>query len=169
LPPYPETGVSRFDEFFEPASGASRMVYAAPAIATTHEAVRLDSGTPGFMRAPGLASGSAALEVAIDEMAEACGIDPLDFRLRNYAEVEPVTGRPYSSKALRECYADGAARFGWVGRPLLPRQMRDEDGLLVGWGVGTAVFPSRMFQAEARAVLRRSTMPCRRMAGSSRR
>jgi xanthine dehydrogenase YagR molybdenum-binding subunit len=149
------TAVSRFDEFFEPASGASRAVYAAPAIATSNEAVRLDTGTPGFMRAPGLASGSAALEVAIDEMAEACGIDPLDFRLRNYAEVEPVTGRPYSSKALRECYAEGAARFGWAGRPLLPRQMRDEDGLLVGWGVGTAVFPSHMFQAEARAVLRR--------------
>ncbi len=149
------TAVSRFDEFFEPASGVSRAVYAAPAIATSNEAVRLDTGTPGFMRAPGLASGSAALEVAIDEMAEACGIDPLDFRLRNYAEVEPVTGRPYSSKALRECYAEGAARFGWAGRPLLPRQMHDEDGLLVGWGVGTAVFPSHMFQAEARAVLRR--------------
>jgi xanthine dehydrogenase YagR molybdenum-binding subunit len=149
------TAVSRFDDFFEPASGVSRALYAAPAIAATNEAVRLDTGTPGFMRAPGVASGSAALEVAIDELAEACGMDPLDFRLRNYAEVEPVTGRPYSSKALRECYAEGAARFGWAGRPLLPRQMRDADGLLVGWGIGTAVFPSHMFQAEARAVLRR--------------
>ncbi len=149
------TAVSRFDEFFEPAAGVSRALYAAPAIATTNEAVRLDTGTPGFMRAPGLASGSAALESAIDELAEACGMDPLDFRLRNYAEVEPVTGRPFSSKALRECYAEGAARFGWAGRPLLPRQMRDENGLLVGWGLGTATFPSHMFQAEARAVLRR--------------
>ncbi len=149
------TAVSRFDEFFEPAAGVSRALYAAPAIATTNEAVRLDTGTPGFMRAPGLASGSAALECAIDELAEGCGMDPLDFRLRNYAEVEPVTGRPYSSKALRDCYAEGAARFGWAGRPLQPRRMRDENGLLVGWGVGTAVFPAHMFQAEARAVLRR--------------
>lgn len=148
------TSVSRFDEFFEPAAGVSKSLYAAPAIATTNEAVRLDTGTPGFMRAPGLASGSIALESAIDEMAQACGMDPLEFRLRNYAEAEPVTGRPYSSKALRECYAEGASRFGWAGRPLAPQKMRDENGLLVGWGVGTATFPAHMFQAEARAVLR---------------
>lgn len=149
------TAVSRFDEFFEPAAGISTSLYAAPAIATTTEAVRLDTGTPGFMRAPGLASGSIALESAMDEMAQACGMDPLAFRLKNYAEVEPVTGRPFSSKALRECYAEGASRFGWAGRPLEPRRLRDENGLLVGWGVGTATFPAHMFQAEARAVLRR--------------
>lgn len=149
------TAVSRFDAFFEPAAGPSQTLYAAPAIAATNEAVRLDTGTPGFMRAPGMASGSIALESAIDEIAAACGIDPLEFRLRNYAEVEPVTGKPFSSKALRECYAEGAARFGWAGRPLAPRQMRDENGLLVGWGLGTATFPAHMFQAEARAVLRR--------------
>src|SRR6202044_493365 len=65
------------------------------------------------------------------------------------------SGKPFSSKALRDCYAQGAARFGWERRPLAPRQMRDRDGLLVGWGVGTATFPALMFQAEARAVLRR--------------
>jgi xanthine dehydrogenase YagR molybdenum-binding subunit len=146
---------SRFDTFLEPAVSVSHTLYAAPAIATTNEAVRLDTGTPGFMRAPGEASGSIALESAMDEMAEACGMDPLEFRLRNYAEVEPASGKPFSSKALRECYAQGAARFGWSGRPLAPRQMRDADGLLVGWGVGTATFPALMFQAEARAVLRR--------------
>ncbi|MFC7610438.1 xanthine dehydrogenase family protein molybdopterin-binding subunit [Teichococcus aestuarii] len=149
------TATSRHDDFLEPSAGVSHTLYAAPAIATTNEAVRLDTGTPGFMRAPGEASGSIALESAIDEMAHACGMDPLEFRLRNYAEVEPVSGKPFSSKALRECYAEGAARFGWAGRPLAPRQMRDEDGLLVGWGVGTATFPAIMFQAEARAVLRR--------------
>ena len=79
------------------------MLYASPAIAIAHEAARNDIGTLGPMRAPGLASGSAALEVAIDEAAEACDMDPLDFRLANYAEVEPITGKPYSSKALREC------------------------------------------------------------------
>lgn len=149
------TATSRFDDFLEPAGGVSHSLYAAPAIATTSEAVRLDTGTPGFMRAPGEASGSIALESAIDELAIACGMDPLEFRLRNYAEVEPVSGKPFSSKALRECYAEGAARFGWSGRPLEPRRTRDVDGLLVGWGVGTATFPAMMFPAEARAVLRR--------------
>ncbi len=106
------------------------------------------------MRAPGEATGSIALESAIDEMAQACGMDPLAFRLKNYAEVEPISGKPFSSKALRECYAQGAERFGWDRRPLAPRQMRDQNGLLVGWGVGTATFPALMFQAQAKAVLR---------------
>jgi xanthine dehydrogenase YagR molybdenum-binding subunit len=107
------------------------------------------------MRAPGEASGSIALESAIDEIAHVAGMDPLEFRLKNYAEVEPISGKPFSSKALRECYAQGAASFRWQGRPLAPRQMRDENGLLVGWGVGTATFPVIMFQGQARAVLRR--------------
>ncbi|HZB92675.1 MAG TPA: molybdopterin cofactor-binding domain-containing protein, partial [Stellaceae bacterium] len=101
------------------------------------------------------APGSLALESAIDEAAAACGMDPLEFRLRNYAEVEPMSGKPFSSKALRQCYAAGAERFGWAGRPQAPQQMRDERGFLVGWGVGTATFPALMFAAEARAVLRR--------------
>jgi xanthine dehydrogenase YagR molybdenum-binding subunit len=81
-------------------------------------------------------------------------MDPLAFRLKNYAEVEPISGKPFSSKALRECYAQGAERFGWSRRPLAPRQLRDDSGLLVGWGMGTATFPALMFQAEARAVVR---------------
>jgi xanthine dehydrogenase YagR molybdenum-binding subunit len=91
----------------------------------------------------------------MDEAAEACGMDPLAFRLANYAEIEPITGRPYSSKALRECYAEGAKRFGWSKRPLAPRQMRDEHGMLVGWGMGTSVFHCPMFPAAAHAVIRR--------------
>ena len=149
------TATSTFDDFFEPSGQVSHTLYASPAIATTTDAVRRDTGTPLFMRAPGEASGSIALESAIDEMAHAAGMGPLEFRLRNYAEVEPVSGKPFSSKALRECYAQGAARFGWQGRTLAPRQMRDENGLLVGWGVGTATFPAIMFQGQARAVLRR--------------
>jgi xanthine dehydrogenase YagR molybdenum-binding subunit len=145
---------STFDDFYEPAADASHTLYASPAIATSHEAVRIDTGTPLFMRAPGEATGSIALESAIDETAWACGMDPLAFRLKNYAEVEPISGKPFSSKALRECYAQGAARFGWAKRPLAPRQTRDDAGLLVGWGVGTATFPALMFQAEARAVVR---------------
>ncbi len=149
-----KTVSSTFDDFFEPAADASHTLYASPAIATSHEAVRVDTGTPLFMRAPGEATGSIALESAIDEAAQACGMDPLAFRLKNYAEVEPISGKPFSSKALRECYAQGAKRFGWARRPLAPRQMRDDAGFLVGWGMGTATFPALMFQAEARAVVR---------------
>lgn len=145
---------SMFDDFFEPASNTSQSVYAAGAIATSHDVVRVHSGTPGFMRAPGEASGSIALECAIDEAAFACGMDPLAFRLANYAEVDPLDGKPFSSKALRECYAQAAARFGWTGRPLQPRTMRNADGLLVGWGMGTAIFPALMFEGNARAVIR---------------
>jgi xanthine dehydrogenase YagR molybdenum-binding subunit len=149
-----KTTSSTFDDFFEPAADISHTLYASPAIATSHEAVRVDTGTPLFMRAPGEATGSIALESAIDEMAQACGMDPLGFRLKNYAEVEPISGKPFSSKALRDCYTQGAKRFGWERRPLAPRQMRDDDGLLVGWGLGTATFPALMFQAQAKAVLR---------------
>lgn len=145
---------SSFDDFFEGNANASHALYASPNITIAHEAVRLDTGTPMFMRAPGEAPGSIALESAIDEAAFACGIDPLAFRLKNYADVEPISGKPFSSKALRECYAQGAERFGWSRRPLAPRQWRDENGLLVGWGMGTAIFPALMFQAEARAVIR---------------
>src|ERR1700743_1433141 len=94
------------------------------------------------------------LEGAMDDMRHACGMDPRAFRLKNYADSEPISGKPFSSKALRQCYAQGAERFGWARRPLAPRQLRDENGFLVGWGMGTATFPALMFQAEARAVLR---------------
>ncbi len=148
------SATSTFENFLESAAGASQGLYAAGALRSTHRGVRLDVGTPGPMRAPGEASGSAALECAMDEMAEAVGMDPLEFRLKNYAETEPGTGRPYSSKALRACYAQAAERFGWAGRPRAPRQMRDGAGLLVGWGMGTALFPCPMFSATARATLR---------------
>ena len=148
------TITSSFDDFFEPAGLVARHLYASKAIATSHDAVRADIGTPVFMRGPGEATGSVALESAMDEMAEKLGIDPLEFRLKNYAEIEPITDKPFSSKALRECYAQGAQRFGWAGRPLQPRMTRDADGLLVGWGVGTATFPAYIFQAEAAAELK---------------
>jgi len=150
-----KTTSSTFDDFFEPSSNASHTLYASPAIVTSHEAVRVDTGTPLFMRAPGEASGSIALESAIDEMAHACSMDPLEFRLKNYAEIEPISGRPFSSKALRDCYTQAGERFGWQRRVLAPRQMRDEAGMLVGWGVGTATFPALMFEGHAKAVLRR--------------
>ena len=148
------TTSSVFDEFFEPSANISHTLYASPAISTTHDAVRVHTGTPMFMRGPGEASGSIALESAIDEAAHACGMDPLAFRLANYADVEPISGKPFSSKRLYDCYAQGAQRFGWAKRVLAPRSMRDDNGLLVGWGLGTATFPVIMFEAEARAIIR---------------
>jgi xanthine dehydrogenase YagR molybdenum-binding subunit len=147
------TASSTFDDFFEPSGRVSHTLYETPNLRTTHEAVRLDTGTPFFMRAPGEASGSAALESAVDELAEACGMDPLAFRIANYAEQEPKSGKPFTSKKLRDCYARGAERFGWASRPLQPRTLQDEAGLLVGWGMGTASFPALMMQATARATL----------------
>jgi len=148
------TATSSFDDFIEPAANAALPLYASPALLAEHEGLRLDTGTPGPMRAPGEAPGSAALEIAIDEAAEACGLDPLEFRLLNYAETEPGTGRPFSSKALRECYAQGAEAFGWSKRPLAPGRMTDSNGSRVGWGMGTALFPCPHFPAAARATLR---------------
>ncbi|MDB6454531.1 xanthine dehydrogenase family protein molybdopterin-binding subunit [Falsirhodobacter sp. 20TX0035] len=144
---------STFDDFIESASNASHSVYATTAMRTTHSAVRTDTGTPGPMRAPGEAPGSAALEVAIDEAAYALGMDPLAFRLLNYADTDPSTGMEFSSKALRECYERAADLFGWKDRPLEPRTMR-QGRLLKGWGMGTAQFPCPMFQAAAHATLR---------------
>ena len=149
---------SSFDEFLEPAANASLPLYASPAILVEHQAVRLDTGTPGPMRAPGEASGSAALEAAIDEAAEACGMDPLEFRLVNYAETEPVTGKPFSSKSLRECYAEGAKRFGWSGRPLSSRRMRDEKGFLVAGAWAQRSFLARISR-QLRAPRSASTGP----------
>ena len=79
-------------------------------------------------------------------------MDPLEFRLRNYAEVEPISGEPFSFKALRECYPQGAAHFGWQGRPLASRRMGDESGYLVGWGLGTATFPAIMFRGQGQGL-----------------
>lgn len=149
-----KTTSSRFDDYYEAAGSISQSLYATPALHTSHEGVRIDSGTPTFMRAPGEAGGSLALEIAMDEAAYAIGMDPLEFRLENYAEVDPKTNQPFSSKALRECYHEAAQRFGWADRPLEPGQMRDSSGLLVGWGVGTAQYPAHIFSAEAIATLR---------------
>jgi len=147
------TLTSTFDQFLESSSNASQSIYAAPALRTTHHARRADIGTPGPMRAPGEASGSAALEIAMDTAAYAAGLDPLEFRLRNYAETDPATGMEFSSKALRECYAKAADLFGWAERPAEPRQMR-QGRLLKGWGMGSAQFPCPMFEAAAHATLR---------------
>ena len=139
---------SSFDEFMEAASMPSRMLYAVPDASTTHRLVRADIGTPSYTRAPGWAPGTYALECAIDEMAAAVEMDPLAFRLKNYAERDPEKDRPWSSKALRDCYRIGAERFGWSRRPARPASMR-EGNMRVGWGMATSVYPTHRSPAGA--------------------
>lgn len=138
-------------EFSEPVALASEMLYACPNAAATHRLVPINAPLPTYMRAPGEASGSFALESAMDELAAAAKLDPLELRLRNYAEIDPHEEKPFSSKSLRQCYEAGAAAFGWAQRPREPRAMRDGP-VLVGWGMATATYPTNRSEAGARIV-----------------
>jgi xanthine dehydrogenase YagR molybdenum-binding subunit len=144
---------SSFDEFVEPSAIQTRMLYACPNVMTSHRLVRIDVGTPTFQRAPGESTGTFALESAMDELAVALKMDPLALRLRNYAETNPEDGKPWSSKSLRDCYAQGAAKFGWSKRKSEPRSMRD-GSTLIGWGMATATYPARQSASSAVAKMR---------------
>ncbi|MFB7656712.1 MULTISPECIES: xanthine dehydrogenase family protein molybdopterin-binding subunit [unclassified Streptomyces] len=122
-------------EFVEPSAGVARVMYDAEAHRTANEVVRLDVPSPTFMRAPGEAPGSFAIESALDELAERCGVDPIDLRLRNEPETGPVSGLPFSSRNLDACFREGARRFGWAERDPRPGVRRDGRWLL---GTGTA-------------------------------
>lgn len=141
---------SMFEDWVEPSAAPTRMLYACANGDTSHRLVKLNIGTPTFQRAPGEATGTFALEVAMDELAVALGMDPIELRLRNYADEDPVEGKPFSSKKLRECYRMGAERFGWSRRHVEPRSMRD-GRWLVGWGMATATYPARRSKAAAAA------------------
>jgi xanthine dehydrogenase YagR molybdenum-binding subunit len=143
---------SSFDEFVELAGLPARMLYACPHNATSHRLVRADIGTPSYMRAPGSAPGTYALECAMDELAYALDKDPVDLRLENYAAEDPETGRPWSENALRGCYREGAERFGWSRRPRAPGSMRDGE-IRIGWGMATSVYPTHRSAASALARL----------------
>jgi xanthine dehydrogenase YagR molybdenum-binding subunit len=144
---------SRFDDFAEPSATVSRMLYASPNTRTSHRIVRLDVPTPTFMRAPGESTGSYAIESAMDELSYALRLDPLELRLRNYAELDPDSGKPWSSKSLLACYREAAARFGWSRRPQRVRARR-EGHKLVGWGMATASYPAGQSAASAIARVR---------------
>ncbi|MBO0711887.1 MAG: xanthine dehydrogenase family protein molybdopterin-binding subunit [Acetobacteraceae bacterium] len=135
-------------EFVEPVGLATEMLYACPNVAVSHRIVPVHQGLPTYMRAPGEASGVFALESAMDELAAALNIDPLELRLANYAETDPHEGKPFSSKKLRECYEQGAAAFGWNRRSPAPRSMRDGNWL-VGFGMATATYPNNRRPASA--------------------
>lgn len=131
---------SRTKEYAELSGLCSRMMYAAPARATSHRLAALDVPVPFWMRAPGEAPGMFALETAMDELAQACGLDPVELRVRNEPDTNPEDGRPWSGRHLVECLREGAERFGWHGRDPSPGPHRD-GAWLVGTGVASAVYP----------------------------
>lgn len=144
---------STFEEFSDMTTGFTKSVYACPNLDAPQTIVRTDLPTPTWMRAPGAVSGMFALECAMDELAYALKIDPLELRLINYAETDPDSGKPFSSKALRECYRLGAERFGWKNRKPEPRSMRD-GRLLVGWGMATGIWGAFQMPASAKVTLK---------------
>jgi xanthine dehydrogenase YagR molybdenum-binding subunit len=125
------------------------MLYACGNVSAPTRLVRVNVGAPTPMRAPAECPGTFAIESAMDELAYALDLDPLELRLRNHADEDPSNGKPWSAKHLKECYARGAESFGWQRRQRQPRSMRDGD-LLVGWGMATAVYPAARRKASAR-------------------
>lgn len=146
------SSTSRFDPFVEASGEVTRVAYGCPNLRVTHRIARLDTNTPCPMRGPGEASGSFALESAMDELAYVTGLDPLELRLRNYAEIDEERNVPFSSKSLRQCYADAAARFRWAERSAAARSMRDGSKLF-GCGMASAIFPAKLSPASARVAL----------------
>jgi len=130
---------SRIKEFAEQTTVVSRVMYAADTRRTTHRLAGLDVPVPSWMRAPGEAPGMYGLESAIDELADACGLDPIELRVRNEPDKDPETGRPWSGRHLVECLRQGADRFGWSGRR--PHGGRRDGDWLVGLGVAASTYP----------------------------
>jgi xanthine dehydrogenase YagR molybdenum-binding subunit len=129
-------------DFNEPAGKSTPMLYAIPNLRITHHTVRLNIATPAPMRAPGESPGLFALESALDELAYAVNVDPLELRVRNHTEKDPSNNDlPFSSKHLLECYREGARRFGWEQRTPEPRSMRAGNEF-VGYGMATATYPA---------------------------
>jgi xanthine dehydrogenase YagR molybdenum-binding subunit len=131
---------ARLKEFAEQTTAPTGVMYAAPDRRTTVRLAALDLPVPSFVRAPGEAPGMFALESAMDELAITCGIDPIEFRIRNEPRTEPESGRPFSSRHLVTCLREGARRFGWQPRDPTPRARYDDDWL-VGTGVAASTYP----------------------------
>ncbi|MFI2758808.1 xanthine dehydrogenase family protein molybdopterin-binding subunit [Streptomyces echinatus] len=147
------THTSHVREFVEYAAVVSRVMYATPALLSTHRVVPLDVPSPSWMRAPGEAPGMYALESAVDELADALGTDPVELRVRNEPRREPGSGKPFSSRHVVECLREGARRFGWAGRDPRPG-VRREGPLLVGTGVAAATYPFQVAPSTATAEAR---------------
>lgn len=139
---------SRVKDFIEQTAELSRMMYAAENRRTSHRVASLDVPVPTYMRAPGEAPGSFGLEVAMDELAVACGIDPIELRRRNEPERDPGLDKPWADRRVIECLTEGAARFGWQQRDPRPGVRRDGEWL-EGTGVAVATYPHMAFPGSA--------------------
>src|SRR5262245_20771868 len=146
------TVTSQYEDFFRQEPGCSGLLYKSTNAKYEHKLARLDLSTSCYMRCPSAATGVYALECAMDELAVALKVDPLELRLRCYSERDQNDDRPFSSKALRECYRQGAEAFGWDRRNPEPRSMRDA-GDLVGWGMATGVWDALQWSITVRVVL----------------
>ncbi|MEU0542947.1 xanthine dehydrogenase family protein molybdopterin-binding subunit [Nocardia sp. NPDC005978] len=131
---------STVKEFAEQTAVVSRTMYATPNRRTSHRLAALDVPVPFWMRAPGECPGMFAAEVAMDELAIACGIDPIELRIRNEPERDPETGRPWSGRQVLQCLRIGAERFGWHDRDPAPRS-RTRGEWLIGTGVAASTYP----------------------------
>jgi xanthine dehydrogenase YagR molybdenum-binding subunit len=143
---------SQFEDFQRDLVNWSSLLYKCANSELGQRLVKLDQNTPCDMRAPGGAEGAYAIECAMDELAYAANIDPLELRLINYSDKDQIADRRYSSKELCECYRQGAEKFGWSHRSPQPRSMRDGNEL-VGWGMATGIWEAMQMPASAKAVL----------------
>jgi xanthine dehydrogenase YagR molybdenum-binding subunit len=146
------TSTSRFESNMEDIVVWGMMNYACPNARGDYYVAPRDTYTSADMRAPGAATGMTLFEIALDEMAYKAGIDPLEMRLKNYSDIDAMNGTEFTSKALREAYAEGAAAFGWEKRSPAPRSMR-EGRELVGWGVATGMWEAMFSKTSASARL----------------
>ncbi|GAB3271239.1 xanthine dehydrogenase family protein molybdopterin-binding subunit [Larkinella harenae] len=144
---------STYEEHLERTVLATRVMYACPHVSTRYRLLPLDVNTPTWMRGPGDATGMFALESALDELAFALNLDPLELRLLNHADADPERNLPWSAKFLKECYQLGADRFGWKNRRLKPRSMH-KDGMMVGYGMASSLYGFHRHPSKARVVLR---------------
>jgi xanthine dehydrogenase YagR molybdenum-binding subunit len=147
------TNTSSHEDFTEDLVGISRSLYACPNVQTDGKIAKTDLQTPLWMRAPGAVSGAFALESALDELSYKLKIDPLELRLINYAEVDPDSGKPFSSKELKKCYSEAARKFGWEKRKPEPRSTK-EGNWLVGWGMATGTWGAFLAPSSARVTLK---------------
>ncbi|RPD46826.1 xanthine dehydrogenase family protein molybdopterin-binding subunit [Hymenobacter sediminis] len=143
---------SRHEEFTERIVDPTKSAYRCPNLNTRYQLVPLDVSTPAWTRGPGESSGSFALESAMDELAYALRLDPLELRRRNFAETDPKDDKPWSSNQLRACYERGAEQFGWGKRPPQPRATRQGEWM-VGWGMAMGIYKAERAKAAARAQL----------------
>lgn len=136
---YSHTSV--LEDYMESSASVTRSMYACPNVSTMQRLVPLNLGTPTYTRAPGVATGTYALEVAMDELAYKLNMDPIKLRLINYTDVDPHSKLPFTEKRLRECYSQAADKFGWSKRTPQPGSMK-RGSLLVGWGMATETYPA---------------------------